>query len=80
MVNSPPSLPPAAAPGSSDTYDLVSCPRTCPAEDSHLCINNNWFARPAGCHGSSLLDLPLSMRCMQRLLRFRTGPANLLVS
>ena len=40
---------------------------------SRLCTYKNWFARPAGRHARSLLDLPLSLRCMQRLLRFRMG-------
>ena len=51
--------------------DLDICPRTCPTEDSRLCTYKNWFARPLGRHARSHLDLPLSTRCMQRLLRFR---------
>ena len=54
-----------------DNLDI--CLRTCPTEDSRLCSYNNWFARPAGHHAGSLRDLPLSMCCMQRLLRFRMG-------
>ena len=54
-----------------DNLDI--CPRTCPTEDSRLCTYKNWFARPADRHARSLLNLPLSMRCMQRLLRFRMG-------
>ena len=54
-----------------DNLDI--CPRTCPTEDSRLCTYKNWFARPAGHNARSLLDLPLSMRCMQRLMRFRMG-------
>ena len=50
---------------------LDICPRTCPTEDSRLCTYKDWFVRPAGRYARSLLDLPLSMRCMQRLLRFR---------
>ena len=52
---------------------LDICSRTCPTEKSRLCTYKNWFPRPAGRHGRSLLDLSLSMRCMQRLLRFRMG-------
>ena len=54
-----------------DNLDI--CPWTSPTEDSCLCTYKNWFARPAGCHDRSFLDLPLSMRSMQRLLRFRMG-------
>ena len=54
-----------------DNLDI--CPRTCPTKDSRLCTYKNWFARPADCYARSFLDLPLSMRCMQRLLRFRLG-------
>ena len=54
-----------------DNLDI--CPRTCPTEKSRLCTYKNWFARPAGRHARSLLDLPLSRRCMQRMLRFRMG-------
>ena len=32
-----------------------------------------WFARPAEKHARSLLDLPVSRRCMQHFLRFRMG-------
>ena len=53
--------------------NLDNCPRTCPTEDLCLCSCRVWFARPAGRHARSLLDLPLSMRSMQRLLRFRMG-------
>ena len=53
--------------------NLDICPKTCPTENSRLCAYRNWFARPAGRHARSLLDLPLSMRCMQRLLPFRMG-------
>ena len=55
-------------------WDILDiCSRTCPTEDLHLCTYKNWFARPAERHARSLLDLPLSTRCMQRLLRFRVG-------
>ena len=57
--------------------NLDNCPiglaRTCPTEASRLCTYKNWFARPADCHARSLLDLPLSLHCMQRLLCFRMG-------
>ena len=52
---------------------LDICPRTCPTEKSRLCTYKNWFGRSAGCHARSLLDLPLSLRCMLRLLCFRMG-------
>ena len=45
--------------------NLDICPRTCHTEDSCVCTYTYWFARPAGRHARSLLDLPLSMRCMQ---------------
>ena len=51
-----------------DNLDI--CPWTSPTEDLRLCTYKNWFARPAGRHDRSLLDLPLSMRSMQR---FRMG-------
>ena len=53
--------------------NLHTCLRTCHTEDSRLCTYKNWIARPPGRHARSLLDLPLSMRCMQRLLRFKKG-------
>ena len=53
--------------------NLDNCPRTCPTEDSRLCTYKNWCARPADRRTRSLLNLPLSMRCMQRLPRFRMG-------
>ena len=53
--------------------DLDICPRSCPSLNARLCTNAQWFARPLGRHARSLLDLPLSRRCMQRFLRFRMG-------
>lgn len=58
--------------------NLGICSRNCPTEDSRQCTHKNWFAMPAGNHiwdmqAGTLLDLLLSMRCMQRLLRFRMG-------
>ena len=52
---------------------LDICPRTCPSVNARLCTYAQWFARPAGRHARSLLDLPVSRRCMQRFLRFRMG-------
>ena len=59
--------------GGAEIYHLDICPRTCPTEKSRLCTYKNWFARPAGRHSRSLLDLPLSVRCTQCMLRFRMG-------
>ena len=53
--------------------NLHTCLRTCHTKDSRLCTYKNWIARPPGRHARSLLDLPLCMRCMQRLLRFKKG-------
>ena len=52
---------------------LDICPRTCPSLDAKLCTYKRWFVRPADKHARSLLDLPVSRRCMQRFLRFRMG-------
>ena len=49
------------------------CPRTCPTRDSRMRTFKNWFARPADRNARSFLDLPLSVRCMHRFLRFRMG-------
>ena len=50
---------------------LDICPRTCPSLNAKLCTYATWFARPIEKHARSLLDLPLSRRCMQQFLRFR---------
>ena len=50
---------------------LDICPRTCPSLNAKLCTYKTWFVRPADKHARSLLDLPVSRRCMQRFLRFR---------
>ena len=52
---------------------LDICPRTCPSLNAKLCTYATWFARPVEKHARSLLDLPVSRRCMQRFLRFRMG-------
>ena len=52
---------------------LDVCPRTCPSVGARLCTYAAWFARPPHKHARSLLDLPLSSRCMQTLFRFRMG-------
>ena len=52
---------------------LDICPRTCPSLNAKLCTYKTWFVRPADKHARSLLDLPVSRRCMQRFLRFRMG-------
>ena len=52
---------------------LDICPRTCPSFNAKLCTYATWFARPVEKHARSLLDLPVSRRCMQRFLRFRMG-------
>ena len=53
--------------------DLDFCPRTCPSAKARLCTYAAWFARPPGQLYRSLLNLPLSMRCLHRLFRFRMG-------
>ena len=52
---------------------LDICPRTCPSLNAKLCTYATWFVRRAEKHARSLLDLPVSRRCMQRFLRFRMG-------
>ena len=52
---------------------LNLCPRTCPSVGARLCTYAAWFARPPHKHARSLLDLPVSSRCMQSLFRFRMG-------
>ena len=52
---------------------LDICPRTCPSFNAKLCTYATWFARPVEQHARSLLDLPVSRRCMQRFPRFRMG-------
>ena len=52
---------------------LDICPRTCPSLNARLCTYAQWFARPLGRHARSLLDLPVSRRCLQRFLRLRMG-------
>jgi hypothetical protein len=42
----------------------------CPIEDSSLCTYKKWFAGHEARNARSLLDLALSMRCMQH---FRMG-------
>ena len=55
-----------------DTLDF--CPRTCPSHNATLCTYLRWFAKPVGLRPSpSLLQLPISARCMRILLRFRMG-------
>ena len=41
--------------------------------DSRMCTNRKCFARPADRNARSFSNLPLSMRCMHRFLRFRMG-------
>ena len=53
--------------------NLDICPRTCPTRDSRMCTYEVWAARSADCNARSLLDLPLSVRCMHRFLRFEMG-------
>ena len=53
--------------------DLDYCPRTCPSTKSRLCTYQAWFARLSGRSGPSIVSLPLSVRCLQRFIRFRTG-------
>ena len=54
------------------TLDI--CPRTCPSQNATLCTYLRWFAKPSGIPRSvSLLQLPLSARCVRTLLRFRMG-------
>jgi len=52
---------------------LDYCPRTCPSAKARLCTYNAWFARLPGKSASAILGLPVSVRCMQRFLRFRMG-------
>lgn len=52
---------------------LDFCPRTCPSSKARLCTYACWFAQLSGLKRQSLLNLPLSMRCMHRFLRFRMG-------
>ena len=52
---------------------LDVCPRTCPSVGARLCTYAAWFARPPHKHARSLLDLPLSSRCMQNLFSLRMG-------
>lgn len=53
--------------------NLDYCPRTCPSHKARLCTYASWFARPPTVPRRSLLNLPLSMRCLHRFLRFRMG-------
>ena len=54
------------------TLDI--CPRTCPSQNATLCTYLRWFAKPSGVRRSkSLLQLPISSRCMSVFLRFRMG-------
>ena len=53
--------------------DLDICPRTCPSKLSRCCTYVRWFARPAGVHARSLLDIPVSAACVKGLLRFCMG-------
>ena len=53
--------------------NLGICPRIGSTEESRLCTYKNCLGKPAGGHARSLPVLPLSMRCMQRLLRFGMG-------
>ena len=52
--------------------NLDFCPRTCPSQNATLCTYSRWFSRPLGSR-HSLLNLPISARCMRVLLRFRMG-------
>lgn len=53
---------------------LDVCPRTCPHQRSQFCTYLRWFAKPAGLPRSgSLVQLPVSARCLRTLLRFRVG-------
>ena len=55
-----------------NTLDI--CPRTCPSQDATLCTYHRWFTKPSRLSRSvSLLQLPLSSRCLRVLLRFRMG-------
>ena len=54
------------------TLDI--CPRTCPSQNATLCTYFRWFAKPSGVRRpKSLLQLPISSRCMSVFLRFRMG-------
>ena len=54
------------------TLDI--CPRTCPSQNATLCTYFRWFAKPSGARRpKSLLQLPISSRCMSVFLRFRMG-------
>ena len=54
------------------TLDI--CPRTCPSQNATLCTYLRWFAKPSGVRRpKSLLQLPISSRCMSVFLRFRMG-------
>ena len=55
------------------SLDICLTSRTCPSLNAKLCTYATWFARPTEKHARSLLDLPVSRRCMQRFLRFRMG-------
>lgn len=58
------------------TIDI--CPRTCPSSNATLCTYHRWFARPESLQRpGSLLQQPLSARCLRTFLRFRMGCHNL---
>ena len=54
-------------------HALDYCPRTCPSAKARLCTYQAWFARLPGKSAAAILSLPLSVRCLQRFLRFRMG-------
>ena len=51
------------------TLDI--CPRTFPSQNATLCTNFRWFAKPR--RPKSLLQLPISSRCMSVFLTVQDG-------